>query len=88
VLESRIPYFVAYPAYPGATFWLTDYLIGETLARAYEINADAALARTQAAAAGWTNLLRDLANYGSNLIPRAYSSSGRTLGNLETDADL
>jgi Family of unknown function (DUF5677) len=28
----------------------------------------------------WTNLLRDLANYGSNLIPRAYSSSGKTLG--------
>jgi len=28
----------------------------------------------------WTNLLRDLANYGSNLIPRAFSSSGKTLG--------
>ena len=28
----------------------------------------------------WTNLLRDLANYGSNLIPRAYTSSGKTLG--------
>jgi len=28
----------------------------------------------------WTNLLRDLANYGSNLIPRAYSSSGKELG--------
>ena len=28
----------------------------------------------------WTNLLRDLANYGSNLIPRAYSSSGKTFG--------
>jgi len=28
----------------------------------------------------WTALLRDLANYGSNLIPRAYSSSGKTLG--------
>jgi hypothetical protein len=27
----------------------------------------------------WTNLLRDLANYGSNLIPRAFSSSGKTL---------
>lgn len=27
----------------------------------------------------WTNLLRDLANYGSHLIPRAYSSSGKTL---------
>jgi hypothetical protein len=30
----------------------------------------------------WTNLLRDLANYGSNLIPRAYSSSGKTLGDV------
>ncbi len=28
----------------------------------------------------WTNLLRDLANYGSHLIPRAYSSSEKTLG--------
>jgi hypothetical protein len=28
----------------------------------------------------WTNLLRDLANYGSHLVPRAYSSSGKTLG--------
>jgi hypothetical protein len=28
----------------------------------------------------WTNLLRDLANYGSNLIPRAFSSSGKMLG--------
>jgi hypothetical protein len=28
----------------------------------------------------WTNLLRDLANYGSNLIPRSFASSGKTLG--------
>jgi hypothetical protein len=28
----------------------------------------------------WTDLLRDLANYGSNLVPRAYSSSDKTLG--------
>jgi hypothetical protein len=28
----------------------------------------------------WTNLLRDLANYGSHLIPRAYTSSDKTLG--------
>lgn len=28
----------------------------------------------------WTNLLRDLANYGSNLIPRVYTSSNKTLG--------
>lgn len=28
----------------------------------------------------WTDLLRDLANYGSNLIPRAYTSSEKTLG--------
>jgi len=28
----------------------------------------------------WTDLLRDQANYGSNLIPRAYSSSEKTLG--------
>lgn len=28
----------------------------------------------------WTALLRDLANYGSNLIPRAFNSSGKSLG--------
>jgi Family of unknown function (DUF5677) len=28
----------------------------------------------------WTNLLRDLASYGSHLVPRAFSSSGKTLG--------
>ncbi|MGA7294906.1 MAG: hypothetical protein WBW85_20410, partial [Terriglobales bacterium] len=33
------PYFVAYPVYPGAAFWLTDYMIGETLAEAYEMHA-------------------------------------------------
>jgi hypothetical protein len=27
----------------------------------------------------WTNLLRDLANYGSHLIPRAFMSSEKTL---------
>jgi hypothetical protein len=30
----------------------------------------------------WTNLLRDLTNYGSHLIPRAYSSSGKTLSDM------
>src|SRR5438105_2716349 len=30
----------------------------------------------------WTNLLRDLANYGSHLIPRAYSSSDKTLADV------
>lgn len=35
------PYFVAYPVYPGAAFWLTDYMLGETLATAYQLRADA-----------------------------------------------
>jgi hypothetical protein len=30
----------------------------------------------------WTNLLRDLANYGSHLIPRSYSSSEKALGDV------
>jgi hypothetical protein len=36
------PYFVASPLYPSAAFWLTDYMIGETLATAYELHHDAA----------------------------------------------
>lgn len=35
------PYFVASPRYPGAAFWLTDYMIGETLATAYQLHHDA-----------------------------------------------
>jgi len=38
------PYFTAYPVYPGAAFWLTDYLLGETLATAYQLHADEVLA--------------------------------------------
>jgi hypothetical protein len=37
------PYFAAYPGYPGAAFWLTDYMIGQTLSAAYQAQADAAL---------------------------------------------
>jgi hypothetical protein len=37
------PYFAAYPGYPGAAFWLTDYMIGQTLSAAYQMQADAAL---------------------------------------------
>jgi hypothetical protein len=35
------PYFVASPMYPSAAFWLTDYVIGETLATAYQLHNDA-----------------------------------------------
>jgi hypothetical protein len=37
------PYFAAYPVYPGAAFWLTDYMIGQTLSAAYQMQAEAAL---------------------------------------------
>ena len=37
------PYFAAYPVYPGAAYWLTDYMLGQTLAAAYQSRADAAL---------------------------------------------
>jgi hypothetical protein len=37
------PYFVASPLYPGASLWLTDYMIGDTLATAYAQRKDAAL---------------------------------------------
>ncbi|HLW88575.1 MAG TPA: hypothetical protein VKR57_08785 [Terriglobales bacterium] len=35
------PYFAASPLYPSAAFWLTDYMIGETLAAAYQLHNDA-----------------------------------------------
>jgi hypothetical protein len=34
-------YFVPYPVYPSAAFWLTDYLIAENLRAAYEAQASA-----------------------------------------------
>src|SRR5208282_5555253 len=34
-------YFVPYPSYPSAAFWLTDYLIAENLRLAYEAQASA-----------------------------------------------
>ena len=37
------PYFAAYPVYPGAAYWLTDYMIGQTLSATYQTQADAAL---------------------------------------------
>jgi hypothetical protein len=37
------PYFIASPVYPSAAFWLTDYMIGETLATAYQMHNDAAM---------------------------------------------
>ncbi len=36
------PYFAASPIYPSAAFWLTDHMIGETLATAYQLHQDAA----------------------------------------------
>ena len=35
------PYFVAYGAYPSASLWLTDYVIGQTLSTAYQLHEDA-----------------------------------------------
>jgi hypothetical protein len=37
------PYFIASPVYPSAAFWLTDYMIGETLATAYQMHNDDAM---------------------------------------------
>jgi hypothetical protein len=35
------PYFVAAPVYPSAGLWLTDYMLGQTLATAYEAHQEA-----------------------------------------------
>jgi len=44
------PYFVASPLYPSASAWLTDYMIADTLATAYELDKQAALADEDAGA--------------------------------------
>ena len=36
------PYFTPYPAYASASLWLTDYLISQSLAEAYQARQDAA----------------------------------------------
>ena len=36
------PYFAPYPVYPGAAFWLTDYIISNSLAENYQAQKDAA----------------------------------------------
>jgi flagellar motor protein MotB len=40
------PFFTAYPVYPSAAFWLTDYMLGETLATAYQLHEDALASET------------------------------------------
>lgn len=35
------PYFVAFATYPSASFWLTDYFLGQTLATAYHEHQEA-----------------------------------------------
>jgi len=35
------PYFIATPVYPNASFWLTDYALGQTLAAGYEAQQEA-----------------------------------------------
>lgn len=43
-------YFAPYPVYPGAAYWLTDYMISQDLAAEYQAEADTqALAAAQAA---------------------------------------
>ncbi len=42
-------YFNPYPVYPSAAFWLTDYLVSQSLAAAYQANVDAQVAAAQAA---------------------------------------
>ena len=35
------PYYAPYPVYPSASVWLTDYMISQTLAAAYQARLDA-----------------------------------------------
>ena len=41
VCRGPDPYFVAAPVYPSASLWLTDYMLGQTLATAYEAHQEA-----------------------------------------------
>lgn len=55
-------YFTPYPVYPSASVWLTDYMISQTLAAAYQANAAAAAGQAQAMAnaAALTPQVKDL----------------------------
>jgi hypothetical protein len=56
-------YFTPYPAYASASLWLTDYLISNTLAAAYQANVDAqvqAQAQLAANAAVMTPQVKDM----------------------------
>jgi len=56
------PYFTPYPVYPNASAWLTDYMISQTLAAAYQARSDAAAGQAQAMAdaAALTPQVKDL----------------------------
>lgn len=52
--------------------------VGETEFKAL-LNRDETIADVKEHLSPWLDLLRDLSNYGSNLIPRCFSSSAREL---------
>jgi hypothetical protein len=54
------PYFAPYPVYPSASFWLTDYLVSQSLAAAYEAQAQGAAAAQIAAADAMSRQTKDL----------------------------
>jgi hypothetical protein len=54
------PYFAPYPVYPSASFWLTDYLVSQSLAAAYEARAQEAAAAQIAAADAMSRQTKDL----------------------------
>jgi hypothetical protein len=54
------PYFAPYPVYPSASFWLTDYLVSQSLSAAYEAQAQEAAAAQIAAADAMSRQTKDL----------------------------
>jgi hypothetical protein len=55
-------YFTPYPVYASASLWLTDYMISQTLAAAYQARVDAAAAAQAQAAANVAPLTPDVKN--------------------------
>ena len=49
-------YFAPYPVYASASFWLTDYLISQSLAAGYQARVAAQMAASQPSPAGQTTL--------------------------------
>jgi hypothetical protein len=66
-------YFAPYQSYPSASYWLTDYLVAESLTAAYQEQQDAAANMQGSAFVGQTTLTPDVKQEIANEVQRQLS---------------